>query len=656
MGRTKSEMAPPAKAPAQKALVKPKTGKKPKHKQAKQPRKAKPVTQEIKQVEKQVKMLKRKTNGPKVNDAFKTTVTLGTIVGQADNVLSLQLRTSLNPLAMKPDGNTSTPLSARAAMYSLWRVCSLTIKATNLTGNANLVGSILLSSLSQNGVEAVAENQDSLKAKLHRETPIGRGFLWKIPARYLSGPREGWWLVDVGGSPLDGYGPAIQHHLNYATRNLLGASGQTTPAYTGPLWLLEATIVYQFSNFEPKPNLATMPQQQITNEAVTIGTENGALIATVNQAGALHMLLAQEAQTTGVGQTIWSIAASTTDAIASVVGPPWGWLLKGGFFFIRRLFSSNATKYLIYPSLPAAQADQRIYGAATRSNAELVYPVAHLAMVYNPNPQTGQTTQVSSAPSPPATQTLPTGDFPSPATPTKPLGEDVWSSGKLVFLGQPKVSKIELESAVQLGRKNGSSGAVLRRRYTALEYQTTLLVYRLNDPGKGVTATAQTIKRLAETRGAGAPFYDISSAFYLPPGYSTAEGMIYGTSVGLAGQDDSSTLPKEKRYMFFYTREFNKALVICWDPSSDVAFDPSSERTMPVWVNVHSDGADWGNWRLRNFLEEQDDSDCESLADSFMRLNDVAEDEPDVRLSRVDEEREELLRRLRMLEYMRDSH
>nr|CBY02490.1 capsid protein precursor [Feral pigeon astrovirus] len=412
--------APTGAKPKQSQPKKRKSKQKPKPK----PKPVPPMRKEVKHVERQVKALKKKVDGPKVDDQMKTTVTVGTIVGQTQQGLSRQVRVPLNPLLLKfTEGATSTPLSIRASMYEMWKLVHIEVRATPLTGFSNVAGSVGFVVLTLNGLEASADSIDSLKARRHIQLPLGKSSILRIGAREVEGPRQGWWLVDTSQSAADAYGPALDFLVCYQTLNLLSTNGTSTTTYTGPLWQIEVRVTYQFSTYNPKPGLQTLVATSIDGESATIsnGGEGGSLVMSVSSPRLRRALEPRAApgQTKGKSETIWAIAGTAVEATAAVLGP-WGWLLKGGFWLVRKIFgaASNDALYQVYPSIEAAQADQPIYGATGTSPISI--PVVHVSEVMNPNPESNALSSPSfggsspSLPFRPATQPDPVYGAPEP--------------------------------------------------------------------------------------------------------------------------------------------------------------------------------------------------------------------------------------------------
>lgn len=412
--------AAPAGARPKKPTQKTQKQQQPKKKKTTQ-RTTKPSKQQLQRVEKQIKVLKKRTNGPKTNDFMKTTVTVGTILGQSDNGLVRQFRVPMNPLLLKmTEGQTATPLSIRASCYEMWKVVSAEFYATPLSGMSNVVGSVGYMALTLNGLEATVDSVDSIKARTHVQMALGRPARLRLTSQQLAGPRRGWWLVDTSQSPADSYGPAIDCLLAYRTDNLLHTSGSTTATYSGALWQIEVRLCYSFSTYCPKPGLTNLvaqtipPGQQVTIKA---SSDDGSIVMTTTST-LIAQLLEPRTPTDprkGKSETVWAVAGAVVDAAAPLLGP-WGWLLKGGFWLVRKIFgaATDATAtYQVYPSIEAAMGDQPIYGQNSGATP-ITLPIVHISEVMNPNPQNNLLTSPSSsaAPQPPA---------PQPQSPTLPL-------------------------------------------------------------------------------------------------------------------------------------------------------------------------------------------------------------------------------------------
>nr|APA19815.1 capsid protein [Avian astrovirus] len=510
---------------------------KPKQKQKTKAKATKPMKQEVRKLDRQVKALKKKTDGPKVNDVMKTTVTIGTLSGQTGAGLNRQLRVPFNPLLMKAsEGLSSTPLSIRASCYELWKLLHVELVATPLSGYSNVVGSVGFMALTLNGLEANVDSIDSIKARRHVQMALGRPAKMRLTSRELAGPREGWWLVDTSQSPADSYGPAIDLLLAYKTENLLNTTtaGQTA-TFTGTLWQIEVRVVYAFSTYNPKPGLQNLVAQTLsTGKQVTITTsaDDGSLIMTTNDQQLLDLLTprAEGDHKKGKSQTVWAIAGAAVDAAASVLGP-WGWLLKGGFWLVRKIFGGSssrnaAAQYQIYPSIEAAMSDQPIYGETGSSTVNI--PIVHISEVMNPNPESNQLSSPSarSAPMPQSTiLPLPQLELqnPLPANYTFDSGTYTpitgWAGSTLYLTGVPYYRRVSGDSQL-FGVDNNNMTRVHCTTLEIYDFTSTGVFFAAgNNRAQGVIHTGKTMLQAIWSSGHTSPwlYANETANWALPP-------------------------------------------------------------------------------------------------------------------------------------------
>nr|QPB10692.1 MAG: structural protein [Neva virus] len=654
-------------APKQAMAAKAKKPQQPKQKKKQPKQLSKPLQKEVKKVEKKVRRLTKRTAGPKANDKMTTTVTLGVLQGQTAADLSRQLRIPLNPLLAKfADGKSTTPLSIRASMYEMWKIVSCEITATPLSGYSNVCGSVGFLSLTLNGLEAGADSIDTIKARIHRQMALGRLHRLKIPARALEGPREGWWLVDTSASPADAYGPAIDGLVAYKTENLLSTASGSTSNYTGPLWQLEMKATYLFSTYHPKPGLQSLVSDTLSQPAqVTVATDtNGALIMTTTDVRLLRILTPRATgQKGGKSQTVWAVAGAAVDAAATVLGP-WGWLLKGGFWLVRKIFGASAngtTSFQIYPSITAAMEDQPIYGGSGTSSISL--PVVHVAEVMNPNPESNDLNQQYAAAQPASTTQVPlvelTGQTGLPALYTYREGRYTpapnWSGSTVILTGVPRY-RVVSGGSEQFGvDTNNMSKAAC----------TKLQIYDFTDFGvffghgsfltQGAVHTSKTLLTALTTGGVTRPWLAAEASgvnWALPSwaGYPVpALGDYY---LQMQNITDSTTHTTPVGVYFVVAYHTQQKVVAFWNNGSGEQAAPTSLMCL---YNVDA-GRD--PVALTNFVinetehegfspEDEDDDDDISLADSFLC------DDHSECIAAIEMERESLKQRLIELEKRR---
>nr|QJI53424.1 MAG: capsid protein precursor [Astroviridae sp.] len=356
----------------------------------------------LRTLERRIKKLGKEEKGPKVNDMMTVSLTLGVIPGIDTKNLARMRKIFTNPALLKPADaeKSATPLGIRASQYDLWRPTKVSFTFKPLTGHSVVTGSLLLCDLDQDGGAAKPENIDLVKARPHVEVNIGQTRTWHVPRRFLLGPRQGWWYVDTNENPTQSLGPAFNIWLYMSTRNLFSADNSI---YTGPLFLAEMDVTYQFSNYNPKPGMQDMQTLRLENPS----TQNadfttdldGSLILRVPAGSAFAKELAvtdepidthqaRAEQNGALGSKIWSMASDVIETASTALGP-WGWLLKGGWFLLRRIFTNSRTSeaqyYKVYASVEDARADQGIHPTLSSASVNLPQGDYFLQQITEPN-------------------------------------------------------------------------------------------------------------------------------------------------------------------------------------------------------------------------------------------------------------------------------
>nr|QJI53433.1 MAG: capsid protein precursor [Astroviridae sp.] len=363
----------------------------------------------LKLLEKRLNKLQQKENGPRPQSVMSTTLTLGPINGSSLNDLNRQMRYWFNPTQLKPEDSldTVTPLSVRGSQYDLWKVLHASVTFQPLVGSSVVTGSLVYCDLDQEASSAKPETIDSIKARPHLELALGRRKTWVIPARFLQGPRMGWWYVDTNEDPSQSLGPGLNFWTYMQTQNLFQKGDEQQKPYTGPLFLAEMTIRYAFANYNPKPALSQLKmyssehdEQSSHYEAKFKNDDEGNLIMEVKDKQGFGLFLKTWDQhhhhykATGKEEkstTLWSLAGTAVSVAANALGP-WGWLLKGGWWVIRKIFNApgngqGVSTYMVYASVEDASKDNSIKQTVQSANGELTVPFSTIKVkqINNPN-------------------------------------------------------------------------------------------------------------------------------------------------------------------------------------------------------------------------------------------------------------------------------
>lgn len=358
----------------------------------------------VQRLEKKLKQQNKKINGPVPQDSMQVTATLGVITGNGENSvdgLVRKMKYFMNPLLLKLDSNGQqiTPLAERAAMYQMWKLKYLNFKFQPLVNSSNVSGSLVIIDYDQQGTTAKPEGLDTIKARRHREMPIGKFGSFKLPARNLLGPKTGWWLMDTNEDADQAFGGAVNIWVYLRTKNLLGVTENQTTDYKGPLFLLEVQAKYDFTGYSPKPALALLQTENAetrTNDATLSNDADGHVILTLNEPGVdancktLHSVLQTAAHDEHDNQTFWAISSEVVALVSSALGS-WGWLLQGGWFIVKKLagVSYNGTsRFLLYASVEDAQRNAPIKTTVTRSNVQIPAGEWRVQQLTTPNVNT----------------------------------------------------------------------------------------------------------------------------------------------------------------------------------------------------------------------------------------------------------------------------
>lgn len=343
---------------------------------------------EVTKLRREVTKLRKCENGPKIQSTMETTVTLGPVNGNLGGGLERSHRQWLSPILLKTQdqGAVATPLSTRASQYNLYKILKAEVVVTPLVGKAMVAGTVVLADVDQESSSAKPDTVDSVKSRSYIEVSLGSYRRWRLPATTLRGPREGWWLIDSNEQPTSSLGPAVNVWTYMQTRNLMGTTNEDTTFYTGTIALIEMRVKYAFANYNPKPALAqliaTKEPLKLESAQLVNNTADTSVMLEVDANSKIGRMLEERdgTQKSGKGSTFWSVAGDVVNVVAPALGP-WGWLLRGGFFFIRRIFgkteNARAGKnyYQVYSSVEDAARDLPIYQPLTSNSTK--FPEGH---------------------------------------------------------------------------------------------------------------------------------------------------------------------------------------------------------------------------------------------------------------------------------------
>lgn len=356
--------------------------------------------QEIKkEVKKEVKQLKKKISGPPVKMRERITASLGVVNGNKDNGPNLSLATFLNPGVVKsPDEDKAFgPLQAAAAQYGLWRVKDLIIRLTPLVGPSAVSGTLMRLSFNQEQSPGMT-SWGGLGARSHRDVSAGKALTWKVSDKDLAGPRDGgWWTMDMNNEGLQSGGPVLEAHMFGATN-----STYKDEPWTAPLWIVELQATWEFSNYTIKPALASLSRLESKEKVTVAATPGSPITVTLAEPSELALwTLSHEpvpaAAEQSVGEVVYQVVDAAAEGLGSAFPPPFNWLARGGWWFMKRLLGRTRTGeqvYEVFASLADAQNNRP--ALATASPPTTTPVTTTLAVTQLNAPNTGVSTNLPS--------------------------------------------------------------------------------------------------------------------------------------------------------------------------------------------------------------------------------------------------------------------
>lgn len=320
---------------------------------------------------KRVQALERKDDGPKVADQFTCTVNLGVVSAAEVDDFTRAMQVFLSPLLLKDvneSGASNTPLSTRAAQYSMYRISHLRVDVLPLVGASGVGGTSGLLSLQLDSSQGAPVNYDSVATRPHTILLPGQRARFQPRAPVGTGFKGGWYYTNTAAN--DGaacLGPSLEVFLLGRTTNIY-----TNTPFNGPLFRLSAHATYQFANYTPNPALATLQTDIAETRAEVTTNEKGEIVVSFDTpllGGAFHTTR------TGIGDAIFAVL-DTVGGLASQV-PVLGPLLDTGLAFLKPIFKSPAgfANTRTHDYLVCGSFDQAKAGSALTTNKNLNGPV-----------------------------------------------------------------------------------------------------------------------------------------------------------------------------------------------------------------------------------------------------------------------------------------
>lgn len=313
--------------------------------------------------------------GPKVSVQQRVSSTFGLVGPNSSGGVELELNFFLHPSLAKEanDGTAFGPVQALAAQYALWKLKFLRLHFTPMVGASAVSGTVIRVSLNLSQSPG-GTNWSGLGTRIHMDIHPGQSATFMLRGDQLGGPRDGgWWLTDTNEEGSQSAGPIVEVHTLGQTKSTF-----KTTDWEGPLFIVEGVGMWQFANYQVKPALGMLERHQESVPVTLSATPGEPIMMEISSETPLatFMMNAEPEvfavpSTNSVGETIFQVVDVGANLASTVLPPPFGWLIKGGWWFLKRVFGKakageNKTQFYVYPSLADAQNDRpAIAGAST---------------------------------------------------------------------------------------------------------------------------------------------------------------------------------------------------------------------------------------------------------------------------------------------------
>lgn len=291
----------------------------------------------------------RPGNPPKPSNSMysqRITATLGSVGANKGNGIELEMSALINPALMKETtgSNQFGPLQIAASTYNFWRLQYMDIKLTPLVGASAVSGTMVRTSLNL-AAQPGSPSWSALGARKHKDTNPGKPVTFRIRGSEIMGPKEGWFCCNTKNDPQMCLGGSIEIHTFGKTM-----STYKSEPFDGPLFLAEVTALWQFKNYNPQPGMLNLVKAETTEpegsvkinatpgEPITISVPNNSTFArTIAQAD-----LGVDADASP-SEIIWQVCDTTVDVVEGILPPPFQWLIKAGWWFLKRIVNKKKT-------------------------------------------------------------------------------------------------------------------------------------------------------------------------------------------------------------------------------------------------------------------------------------------------------------------------
>nr|URG87078.1 capsid protein precursor [Caprine astrovirus] len=290
----------------------------------------------------------------------KINTTLGTVGSNGSEQIECELTCLMNPATMKEatGSNSFSPLGIYASTYSLFRMTKCVVKLKPLVGDSAVSGTI--ARVSWNPTSTPTQTSwSALGARKHVDVTPGKVGVFTLTTKDLVGPKGGWYKTNTKGDPMMSFAGTLEVHT-------LGKTMSTykNEAFSGGLFLAELETQWQFKDYAQQPGMLNLIKGEDTQQAQIITDSNGKIQLQVPQTSRMA-----RAADGAASEIIWLVTDTIIQTGASVFPPPFSWLIRGGWWLVKRAAGApvrNGTvTFDVYASISDARADMPCISTST---------------------------------------------------------------------------------------------------------------------------------------------------------------------------------------------------------------------------------------------------------------------------------------------------
>nr|WDW25727.1 MAG: capsid protein [Canine astrovirus] len=257
--------------------------------------------------------------------------TLGTVGSNNSDQIETELAVLLNPSTMKEatGSNSYGPLQIYASTYSLFQMRSLNLHLKPLVGASAVSGTIVRMSWNPTN-NPTQVSWSALGARKHSDTTPGRPGRFRLTFNDLKGPKDGWFKTNTKGDPMLSFAGSVEIHS-------LGKTMSTYQSkdFTGGLFLAELETIWAFKDYAQQPGFMNLLKGDSTGDAKLSVASDGTIQLTTGPQ--TRLARAARIDNPTVSDIIWMVTDTIIDAGAGAFPPPFNWLFRGGWWFLKRI-------------------------------------------------------------------------------------------------------------------------------------------------------------------------------------------------------------------------------------------------------------------------------------------------------------------------------